>query len=311
MKIELIDLRKRFQEEGTEIIKCIKKVLKKGNLILTEEVDNFEKLICEYTGAKYCLGVNSGTDALMMSLWANGIGRGDEVITTPISFIASIGAIIHVGAKPVFVDVGDDLNINPDLIENAITSRTKAIMPVHWTGRICNMEKITKISNRYKLAVIEDAAQSMGSYYNNKHGGTFGKVSAFSAHPLKNLNAIGDSGFIITDNKNIYNKVKLYGNHGLEGRDNVAIFGINSRLDSINAEVLSYRLKRLDSIINRRIKNINLYRKFIKTNKVIIPKDKKNEKNSYVMFINICEKRNELQSYLNSKGIQPINDIIA
>ena len=136
MKIELIDLKKRFQEEKTEIMKCINKVLKKGNLILTEEVNNFEKSICDYTGAKYCLGLNSGTDALMMSLWANGIGRGDEVITTPISFIASIGAIVHVGAKPVFVDVGDDLNINPNLIENAITNRTKAIMPVHWTGRM-------------------------------------------------------------------------------------------------------------------------------------------------------------------------------
>ena len=306
MKIELIDLKKRFQEEKIEIMKCINKVLKKGNLILTEEVNNFEKSICDYTGAKYCLGLNSGTDALMMSLWANGIGRGDEVITTPISFIASIGAIVHVGAKPVFVDVGDDLNINPNLIENAITNRTKAIMPVHWTGRMCDMDKIIKISNKYNLTIVEDAAQSMGAYYKNKHGGTFGKVAAFSAHPLKNLNAIGDSGFIITNNKKIYNKVKLYRNHGLEGRDNVAIFGVNSRLDSINAEILSYRLKRLNSIIKRRIKNINLYRKFIKTNKVILPKDEKREKNSYVMFINICEKRDKLQSYLKSKGIQSL-----
>ena len=123
MTIEIIDLRKRFQEEKNEILKCIKRVLKKGNLILTPEVQNFEKSICKFTGSKYCLGLNSGTDALMMSLWSSGISRGDEVITSPISFIASASSIIHVGAKPVFVDVGDDLNINPNLIEAAITKK--------------------------------------------------------------------------------------------------------------------------------------------------------------------------------------------
>ena len=131
MKIEVIDLRKRFQEEKKGILKCINRVLKKGNLVLTQEVQNFEKSICKFTGAKYCLGVNSGTDALLMSLWSSGISKNDEVITSPISFIASTSSIIHVGAKPVFVDVDNDLNINPDLIESAITKKTKAIMPVH------------------------------------------------------------------------------------------------------------------------------------------------------------------------------------
>ena len=164
MKIEVIDLRKRFQEEKTEILKLIKNVLLKGNLVLTKEVDNFEKKISQYTGSKYCLGLNSGTDALLMSLLASGIKRGDEVITSPISFIASTSSIIHVGAKPVFVDVKNDLNINPDLIEKAITKKTKAILPIHWTGRLCNMEKILKIAKKYNLTVIEDAAQAMGAY---------------------------------------------------------------------------------------------------------------------------------------------------
>ena len=242
----------------------------------------------------------------MMSLWSSGIKRGDEVITSPISFVATANSIIHVGAKPVFVDVGDDLNINPDLIEAAITRKTKAIMPVHWTGRVCEMDKIVKIAKRYKLKIIEDAAQATGAYYKGKHAGTFGKISAFSTHPLKNLNALGDGGFIITNEKKLYDKIKLYRSHGLEGRDDAKIIGVNSRLDSINAEVLSFRLKKLTNIINRRRKNINYYKKYINTNKVKILNDNKNEKNAYVMFVTLAENRNKLQKYLKKFNIQSL-----
>jgi len=306
MKVELIDLRDRFKEERKAIIKIVEKVLSKGNLILTKEVQNFEKSICKFTGAKFCLGLNSGTDALMMSLWSSGIKRGDEVITSPISFVATANSIIHVGAKPVFVDVGDDLNINPDLIEAAITKNTKAIMPVHWTGRVCEMDKIIKIAKKYKLKIIEDAAQATGAYYKGRHAGTFGKISAFSTHPLKNLNALGDGGFIITNEKKLYDKIKLYRSHGLEGRDDAKIIGVNSRLDSLNAEVLSFRLKKLKNIINRRKKNINYYKKYIKTDKVKILSDGKNEKNAYVMFVVLAENRNKLQEYLKKFNIQSL-----
>ena len=306
MKVELIDLRDRFKEERKAIIKIVEKVLSKGNLILTKEVQNFEKSICKFTGAKFCLGLNSGTDALMMSLWSSGIKRGDEVITSPISFVATANSIIHVGAKPVFVDVRDDLNINPDLIEAAITKNTKAIMPVHWTGRVCEMDKITKIAKKYKLKIIEDAAQATGAYYKGRHAGTFGKISAFSTHPLKNLNALGDGGFIITNEKKLYDKIKLYRSHGLEGRDDAKIIGVNSRLDSLNAEVLSFRLKKLKNIINRRKKNINYYKKYIKTDKVKILSDGKNEKNAYVMFVVLAENRNKLQEYLKKFNIQSL-----
>ena len=306
MKVEIIDLKKRYIEEKTEILKCINSVLKKGNFILTPEVENFEKSICKFTGSKYCLGVNSGTDALMLSLWASGVKKGDEVITSPISFIASVSSIIHLGAKPVFVDIGNDLNINANLLEKAITKKTKAIMPVHWTGRICNMTKILKIAKKFNLTVIEDAAQSMGAYYNGKHAGTFGALSAFSTHPLKNLNALGDGGFVTTNNKKFYEKIKLYRNHGIKGRDNVEIIGINSRLDSLHAEVLSFRLKRLKNIILRRQKNINLYRKLINTDKIEIIEDKKNEKNAYVMFITLCKSRDNLQKYLKKFKIQSL-----
>ena len=167
----------------------------------------------------------------MMSLWACGVKKNDEVITSSLSFVASAGSIAHLGAKPIFVDVNDDLNINPDLIESCITKKTKAILPVHWTGRMCDMDKISKIAKKHNLIIIEDAAQGMGSFYKGRHAGSYSKVAAFSAHPLKNLNGIGDSGFITTNSKDIYEKIKLYRNHGLAGRDVVKIFGVNSRMD--------------------------------------------------------------------------------
>ncbi len=306
MRVDLIDIKYRYLDEHKQILKGINKLLKKGNLVLTDELKNFEKNICNYTKMKYCLGLNSGTDALMISLWSLGISRGDEVITTPLSFVASAAAISHIGAKPVFVDVGEDLNINPHKIEPAITKKTKAIMPVHWGGRVCDMDLIIEISKKHKIPIIEDSAQGMGAYYKGKHSGSFGQVSAFSAHPLKNLGAIGDSGFVVTNNRKIYNKIKLYRNHGLVKRDKVLFFGVNSRMDSVNAEVLSYRLKKLKTIIKKRTNNIKLYRKYIKTKNVIIPEQKKHEKNAFVMFLTLCKKRNRLQKYLSKNKIQSL-----
>lgn len=307
MKVDLIDLVSRYKDEKKEINKCINNVLKKGHLILTKEVDNFENSICNFTQSKFCLGLNSGTDALMMALWSVGVGKGDEVITTSKSFIATMAAIIHVGAKPVLVDINEDLNIDTNLIEEKITKKTKVILPVHWTGRICNMEHISKIAQKNNLIVIEDAAQAMGSYYKNKHAGSFGKIACYSAHPLKNLNALGDAGYLTTNDENIYKKIKLYRNHGLRARDDVEIFGVNSRLDSLNAEILSMRLKKLKTVITKRRKNIELYRKLLKNIKeIIIPNDTKDEFSSYVMFITLCEKRDELQKYLQDFNIQSL-----
>jgi len=305
MNIDLIDLKKKYLDEKKELNKIINSVLKKGNLVLTDELEKFETKICKYVNSKFCLGLNSGTDALMMSLLATGVKKGDEVITSPISFIATVGAIIHIGAKPVFVDVEkDSLNINRKLIQKAITKKTKAIMPVHWGGNLCDMEKISNIAKKNKLVLIEDAAQAMGASLNGKHAGTFGQISSFSTHPLKNLNALGDGGFLITNNKKYYNFVKLFRNHGLKGRDNVKIFGVNSRLDSLNAEVLSFRLKQLKKMIAIRNFNAKFYKSNILTNKVSFVKNLSNNSNAYVMFLALCEKRNQLQTYLKSKGIQ-------
>jgi len=306
MRLEIFNLKEKFREEKYFLLSKIKKILAKGNLVLTPELENFEKKFAKYVGKKFCLGLNSGTDALLMALWSLGIKKGDEVITSSISFIATVNSIIHVGAKPVLVDVKNDLNLNEDLIENKITKKTKAIIPVHWTGRICNMDKLSFISKKYNIPIIEDAAQAAGSYYKNKHGGSFGLISCFSAHPLKNLNALGDGGLILTDNLKIYKKIKKYRNHGLINRDESEFVGVNSRLDTINAEVLSFRLDKIKSIVKLRSNNVKYLRSLIKSNEIKIINEKKNQIDSNVMFIVLCKNRDKLQKYLAKHGVQSL-----
>jgi len=306
VKVPFIDLKQRFQEEKKELLECIENVLEIGHLVMTNELAEFEAEVAEYTGVKHCIGLNSGTDALMMGLMSAGVGRGDEVITSPISFVATTGAIAHVGAKPIYVDVGLDQNIDPALVEAAITSNTKAIMPVHWTGRIADMESLCEIAERHGLAILEDSAQCMGAYLNGQHGGTFGLAGAISLHPLKNLNALGDGGLLLTDDDEVAKKVQLYRNHGLESRDCCVAYGVNSRLDILNAEILKFRLKQLKRIVAARRKNASLYRDLITTEQVNIPGDLEKQQSAYVMFIAMCEDRGKLQAYLKEKGIESL-----
>ncbi len=306
IKVPFIDLKQRYEEEKSELLACVERVVSQGHFVLTQEVSEFEEQAAKYVGAKHVVGLNSGTDALMMALWAHGIGKGDEVITTPVSFVATTGSIVHVGAKPVYVDVRDDQNMDPGKVEAAITPRSKAIMPVHWTGRIADMNAIMEIARNHKLLVIEDAAQTMGAYYHGKHGGSFGHAAAFSAHPLKNLNALGDGGFMSTNDDEVARKVRLYRTHGLESRDSCVLYGVNSRLDSLNAEVLKYRLGRLKSIVDRRRKNVELYRKLIKQGPIRIPAEQPHEHNSYVMFITQADARDKLKNYLAQRGVESL-----
>ena len=241
---------------------------------------------------------------MTLSLHLLGVKRGDEVITPPNSFIASTATIIHLGAKPVFVDVKDDQNIDENQIEEKITKKTKVIMPVHLTGRMCNMEKIFKIAKKYKLNVVEDSAQSVMSKFKKKFSGTWGTVGCFSAHPLKNLNAMGDSGYLTTDDKNLYSKIKNLRSHGMEqNRDDVENFGHVSRMDNIQAAILNFRIKNLKNIINKRRNNFNLYKKFLNREKIFFPDEKKDEFNTYHTFVIQVDKRDKLKSYLAKKGV--------
>ena len=254
----------------SKIFKKIEQVVKKGDYTLGSEVNKFEKNIKKITGAKYALGVGNGTDALYLTLKALNIGKNDEVITTPYTFIATVGSIVTVGAKPIFVDVKDDYNIDENKIEKAITKKTKAIMPVHWSGRPCEMLKISKIANKYNLKVIQDSCHAIQSKYHNKNVIEFGDACTFSMHPLKNLNVWGDGGFIITNKKKLAERLFLIRNHGLISRNLCKEFAYNSRLDTIQATIANYKIKhKLNNITKKRIENAKYFDKLLSNNKNI------------------------------------------
>lgn len=304
IQIPYVNMKAQWQEERNELLPIIDRILASGQYVGGSEIDKFEEEIAKYCQVKYAVALNSGTDALTMALHLLGVGPGDEVITPPNSFIASTAVIVHLGAKPIFVDVLPDQNIDPEKIESVITNKTKAIMPVHLTGRVCDMDPIMEIADKYRLSVVEDAAQAIGSKYKGKLSGSIGHVGCFSTHPLKNLNACGDGGFLTTNDENIYLKAKALRNHGMADRDRVDNFGYVSRMDNLQAAILNYRLKKLDEIIDRRRQNAQSYLEYIEKEEVFIQREKEYEFNTYHTFVIQVEKRNELKEFLLKQGIE-------
>ena len=304
MPIPYVNLTKQAKSQKKEILDLLNRIIKKGQFVGGYEIDKFEKNICKLINVKHCVALNSGTDALTLGLHLMGIKKGDEVITTPNSFIASAAAIVHLGAVPIFVDICNDGNIDPKDLIKKISKKTKAIMPVHLSGRPCKMDKIISISKKYKIPIIVDAAQAIGTKFKNKFVGTFGKVGCFSAHPLKNLNAMGDSGYLVTDDKIIANKIKLLRNHGIKNRNDITDFGYVSRMDNFQAGILNLRLKKLKSIIAKRRSNAKLYfQKLKKLKEIKLPYEEKNQFNSFHTFIILANKRDKLKNYLEKKKI--------
>ena len=302
MNVPYVDIGAQTRLLKKDLLRAIEEVLDHGNFILGQEVQSFEEAFAAYCGVRFAVGVNSGTDALFLSLKALGIGRGDEVITAPNSFIATVSVIIAAGAKPVFVDVRNDYNINPDLIKQAITPRTRAIMPVHLTGKPADMDPILEIAHKHKIQVIEDAAQAVGAKYREKKTGAIGDIGCFSLHPLKTLNACGDGGIITTDDENIFAELRRLRNFGLINRDETAIWGYNSRLDSLQAAILLVKLKWLDEWNEKRRQNARFYESRLK-NVVSLPVEQPHECGVFHTYVVQAEKRSELQDYLQSKGI--------
>ena len=302
-RIPYVNLKAQWQEEKDDLLPIIEKVLSRGQYVFGDELDQFEENIAKLCGVKYATGLNSGTDALIFALQLSDIGKGDEVITPPNSFISSTSAIIHAGATPVFVDVLPDQNIDPLKIEAAITKNTKAIMPVHLTGRICDMEAIMDIAKRNNLVVIEDAAQAIGSQYKGQMSGSIGDIGCFSTHPLKNLNACGDAGFLTTNDENIYNQSKILRNHGIVNRNIVNHFGTVSRMDNLQAAILNYRLGNLEHVTQKRRSNAEVYFDEINMADIYIPEEKTYEYNTYHTFVVQTAHRDKLKEYLFSNGI--------
>jgi len=304
MKIPFVKLEAQWELERRSLLPIIEGVLTSGSYVGGERVSRFEKLAAEYCGVAYCAALNSGTDALMCALWALGVRGGDEVITPPNSFIASTAAIVHLGATPVFVDVLDNQLIDPNAIEKAITDKTKAIMPVNLTGKIASMAKIQNIAEKYSISIVEDAAQSMGSMLNGRMSGSFGHFGCFSTHPLKNLNACGDGGFVVSNDEELILKIKAYRNHGFIERNIVNQFGLVSRMDELQSAILSFRIKKLDKVITKRRENAKLYINNLNSEYVKTPQEGAHEFDSYHTFVIQCHRRDELACVLRNAGIQ-------
>ena len=296
----------QFVEEKAELMPRIEAILAGGMHVGGPEIEALEREIADYVGTRHAVALNSGTDALIFAMIAAGVGPGDEVITPPNSFVASTAAIVRTGATPVFADVRRDGLIDPDAVAAAVTPRTAAVMPVHLWGGICDMEALWAIAERHGLAIVEDAAQAMGTRHRNRRAGSLGTVGCFSAHPLKIFNALGDAGFITTDSDEIASRVRLLRNHGLVDRDTVSEFGYVSRLDALQAVVLRYRLGRLDEMIERRRNNAAFYRELLKGVSIRLPEEKPYEFHTFVNFVSQCDRRDRLQKHLASKGVQTV-----
>jgi dTDP-4-amino-4,6-dideoxygalactose transaminase len=305
VRIWRCDLSKQADSLLDELLEETKKVLLSGKYTLGSRLENFEKEFAVYCGTKYALGVASGTEALYLALAAHGIGPGDEVITSPFTFLGTASAIIMTGAAPVFADIDPNtFNIDPQLIEARITSRTKAIMPVHLYGQMVEMDPILQIARRHGIPVVEDAAQAHGSLYRGKKAGNFGCLACYSFYPSKNLGAYGDAGAVVMDDPAMYEKIKLLRNYGQPTLYRSVINGINSRLDELQAAYLSVKLKHLDAWNARRQEIAALYKEKFDSSEIVVPIIADHLYSNYHVYVVRAKRRDELQKYLETRGIQ-------
>jgi len=325
MNVPLLDLKLQYQSIKSEIEPVLLKIAESQMLILGQEVANLEKTLAEYCGTKYAIGVSSGTDALLMALMALDVRPDDEVILPTYSFFATAGVVARLFAKPVFVD-SDPItyNIDPKLIEQKITSRTKAIIPVHLYGQSCEMDEILAIAEKYNIPVIEDAAQAIGCQYKNgKPVGSMGKIGCYSFYPTKNLGAFGDGGLVVTNDDNLATKLYQMRNHGMEPKYYHKFVGGNFRLDAIQAAVLNIKFPHLENWHQARRRNAEIYysefiskglanntgaSEFDQDNKVLLPKAIYKDsgcKNYHIynQFVIRVQKRDELREFLSKKSI--------
>ena len=302
MKVPYVSFAQQYAGEKKRLISALDRTLSRGEYILGEEVAAFEANLARLCGVRHAVGVANGTDALVLTLKALGIGPGDEVVTAPNSFVASASSIALAGATPAFADVGSDQLIDPEALDRAITPRTKAVIPVHLTGKCCDMDAIGKIAKKRGLFVIEDAAQAVGAEFRARRAGGLGHAATFSFHPLKNLNAAGDAGAITTDDSALAEKLRLLRNHGLKSRTEVVFWGHNSRLDTVQAAILNQRFATLPKIVSARRKNAELYRKSLK-GVVECPQDVRGCLDVYHLFVIQCDRRDELQAHLAENGV--------
>ncbi|PWC40652.1 DegT/DnrJ/EryC1/StrS family aminotransferase [Azospirillum sp. TSO35-2] len=304
MKVRYSYLPQQFAEID-DLLAEIKRFVATGDFTLGEPLIRFESRFAELIGSRHAIGVGSGTDAIKLPLKAVGVGHGDEVITTANTFIATVGAINEIGARPVFVDCDDTFCMNVDQLEAAITPRTKAIVPVHFTGYMTDMTKLMPIAERHGLPVVEDACQGILANIGGRNSGTWGNAGAFSLHPLKNLNVWGDAGVVVTDDDDMARKLRLLRNHGMRSRDEIEVLGYNSRLDSLQAVVGNWLIGEAKSISERRIANAEYYDAQLSTiPQIRIPPRVAGMRLVYHLYIVFAEDRDGLLRYLIDRGVE-------
>jgi dTDP-4-amino-4,6-dideoxygalactose transaminase len=309
MNVPLLDLKEQNQSLRPEIEAALGRVLDTNGFILGAEVAALENELAEYCGTKYAVACASGSDALLLSLMAFDVGDGDEVITTPYSFFATVSAITRLGAKPIFVDIDPrTYNLDVSQIESKITERTKAIQPVHLYGQCAAMEELREISGKYGVPLVEDAAQAIGAEEYGKRAGAMSEIGCFSFYPSKNLGGMGDGGFMTTDDDELAQKLFALRVHGSFERYYHKWVGLNSRLDGFQGAVLRVKLPHLDSWSNKRKENAEYYRRMFTdaglTEQITLPFERENVRHIYNQFvIRVPERRDELREFLNGNGI--------
>jgi dTDP-4-amino-4,6-dideoxygalactose transaminase len=305
MNVPFLDLKAQFKEIEEEVMPMVAEAMANAAFIGGPQVTGFEEEFARFCESKYCVGVNSGTDALRFSLLACGVGLGDEVITVPNTFIATTEAVTQVKAKPVFVDISPDTyNIDVSQIEEKINEKTKAILPVHLYGQPADMDSIFEIANKHKLVVIEDACQAHGAIYKNQKAGSLGMAGCFSFYPGKNLGAYGEGGAVVTQDEQIANKIRIIRDHGQAQKYYHDIEGYNGRLDAIQAGVLRIKLKRLEVWTQSRRENATYYNRLLSdVNGVTVPVEADFAKSVYHLYVILVDERDDLQKYLGEKGI--------
>jgi len=311
-KVRFVNPQKQYQDHKKELLNAFDDVLSRGDLIARRDLEEFEKKIAKFVGTKYAVGVNSGTDALSLSMEAAGIKQGDEVITVDHTFMASISVIHHQKAKAVLIDVGEDFNMDPDLIEKAITQKTRAIEPVHLNGRVCDMDRIMAIAKKHNLIVIEDAAQALGAKYKTKGGvwkkaGSFGLAGCFSMYPFKGLGAYGEAGMVVTDDSDLAQKIRWLRYNGEDHKTGKFYsHGRSALLDNVQAALLNVKLKYFPQWVKRRREIADIYKKGLRDiSQIKIPHFKDSRFfDTYQNYIIRAERRDELAGYLKKKRIE-------
>jgi len=309
-KVPFVNYPLQYQILKNEIDAAIQDVLRRGDLILREDVEKFERSLADFIGTKYVVALNSGTDGLFFSLKVAGIGEGSEVITVSHTFVASISAIVQAGAVPVLVDVKEDFLMDAEKIEEAITLKTKAIMPVHINGRVCDMDRLTNIAEKHNLIVIEDSAQALGAKFKGKKAGSFGLTGSFSFYPAKILGCFGDGGAVVTDDEKIAEKIRLFRDHGQKSKNEIVYYGWNSRLDNLQAAVLNVKFKYLPGWIKRRREIAKIYNDGLSNiSEIKLPPAPDSDEKHFDIYQNYvlkAEKRDELFKFLKENGVETL-----